>query len=232
MVAGPSDFWDELACGPTMVESTVALPTGVAVSKTWIDRIRASEAQRPSWVHALVLATAALDADDRDAARTHTARSLSLKSNWAAYRLEALLSDDTAAASASYLRAWATGDAPPELAVEIAQHFMTARLSTELKTFVDALPASVRDNERIILARAVVAANDGDFDELERLLFSRPFATIREGETLLSDLWIRLRRGRLEASLGRTPTAGELKEDLKAHPVPRELNMRMHEIET
>ena len=106
------------------------------------------------------------------------------------HRLQALLSDSPGAASDSYLRAWATGDAPPELAVEIVHHFMTERLSTELKAFVDALPPAVRDNERIILARAVVAADDRDFDELERLLLGRPFATIREGETLLSDLWV------------------------------------------
>ena len=123
------------------------------------------------------------------------------------------------------------GDAPTELAVEVVQHFMTERLSTELKVFVDALPDAVRDNERIVLARAVVAANDGDFDELDRLLLSRPFATIREGETLLSDLWVRLRRGRLEAQLKRTATAEETKADLRAHPVPRALNLRMHEIE-
>jgi hypothetical protein len=231
-VAGPGDFWDELACGPAMVESTVALPTGVAVSPTWVDRIKSSDAQRESWVHAVLLATAALDAGDRDAARMHVATSLARKPNWAAYRLEAMLAGDTAAASASYLHAWTAGDAPPELAVEIAQHFMAARLSAELKSFVDALPADVRDKERIILARAVIAANDSDFDELERLLFSRPFATIREGETLLSDLWVRLRRGRLEAELKRTPTPEEIKADLKAHPVPRELNLRMHEVET
>ena len=64
------------------------------------------------------------------------------------------------------------------------------------------------------------------------MLFSRPFATIREGETLLSDLWVRLRRGRLEAKLGRSATPNEIKADLRAHPVPRELNLRMHEIET
>jgi hypothetical protein len=109
---------------------------------------------------------------------------------------------------------------------------MTARLSAELKAFVESLPEIVRDNERIVLARAVVAANDGDFDELERLLFSRAFATIREGETLLSDLWVRLRRGRLEAQLGHAPSPEEIKADLKANPVPREINLRMHEIET
>jgi hypothetical protein len=95
-----------------------------------------------------------------------------------------------------------------------------------------ALPAPIRSNERIVLARAVVAANEGDLDELEHLLFDRPFATIREGETLLSDLWVRLRRGRLEAQLKRAASAEELKADLKAHPVPRALNLRMHEIET
>ena len=179
----------------------------------------------------LTLAVAALDRNDRQVAREHTARSLALKPGWAAYRLEALLASDPSAASDSYLRAWNAEGAPPELAVEIAQHFMTAGLSAELKTFVDGLPAQIRDKERIILARAVVAANDGDFDQLERLLFDRPFATIREGETLLSDLWARLRRGRLEALLKRPATADEIRAELKAHPVPRQLNLRMHEIE-
>jgi hypothetical protein len=96
---------------------------------------------------------------------------------------------------------------------------------------VETLPADVRDNERIVLARAVVAANDGQFDELERLLFSRQFATIREGETLLSDLWVRLRKGRLEASLGRAATSAEMKRDLAAHPMPSSLDLRMHQLE-
>jgi hypothetical protein len=96
---------------------------------------------------------------------------------------------------------------------------------------VDGLPPPVRDNERIILARAVVAADDGQFDELERLLLRRQFATIREGETLLSDLWVRLRRGQLEARLQRAPTSGEVRDDLLAHPLPRSLDLRMHVVE-
>jgi hypothetical protein len=86
----------------------------------------------------------------------------------------------------------------------------------------------IRDNERIVLARAVVAANEGRFDEAEQLLLSRQFATIREGETLLSDLWIKLRRGRLEAVLRRPPTPEEIKQDLAQHPMPRTLDLRMH----
>ena len=229
-VDAAAGFWDDIADGRDISETNLReLPSGVAVSPLWLERINAAS---PSWLRLLILAVAALDAGDKAAAREHVAQSLSLKPNWAAYRLEALLATDTTTASQSYINAWKTGDAPPELAIEIAQHFMTARLSTELKAFIAALPAEVSDKERIVLARAVVAANDGDFDELERLLFSRAFATIREGETLLSDLWVRLRRGRMEADLQRTATADEIKADLKAHPVPRELNLRMHEIES
>ena len=87
----------------------------------------------------------------------------------------------------------------------------------------------MQEMERIVLARALVAANDGRLDVLERLLFSRQFATIREGETLLSELWMRLRRGRVEEVLGRTATPAELASDLAANPVPKSLDLRMHD---
>ncbi len=228
-VDSPRSYWDELAAGGTIADASLrALPDGIAISDAWTSRIAGAGS---NWLNSLMLATAALDSGDKDNARGHVEQSLALKPNWAGYRLQALLSDDTDAASASYLRAWSMGDAPPELAVEVAQHFMTARRSAELKAFVDTLPANVRDNERIILARAVVAAEDGDFDEVERLLFSRPFATIREGETLLSDLWVRLWRGRLDKRLGRAATAAEAKAELAVHPLPRALDLRMHAIE-
>jgi hypothetical protein len=131
----------------------------------------------------------------------------------------------------SYLGAWRAGGAPPELAIEIATYLMAQERSAELKAFVDALPADVRDKERIILARAVVAANSKQFDELERLLLSRQYASIREGETLLSELWFKLRRGRVEQALGREPTNGELATDLAEHPLPRQLDLRMHAVE-
>jgi hypothetical protein len=227
------DFWDSLASGqPIPAEEYETLPEGIVVSKLWIDRVKANAAQNgATWAHELTLAIASLDAGDKAAAAQHVSASLALKPSWLAYRLDALLADSTDHAVRSYLSAWKAGSAPPELAIEIATYLMAHERSVELKSFVDALPADVRDKERIVIARALVAANDGQFDELERLLFSRQFASIREGETLLSDLWVRLRRGRLEASLGRTATAAEAKADLAAHPVPRQLDLRMHAIE-
>jgi hypothetical protein len=226
-------FWDSIASGGEVsADQYEALPDGIAVSRRWIDRVKANAAEHgTTWMHELTLAIASLDAGDKTAALQHVSASLALKPSWSAYRLDALLADSVDRAVRSYLAAWNAGGAPPELAVEIATYLMAQQRSAELKAFVDALPEDVREKERIVLARAVVAGNDGQFDELERLLLGRQYASIREGETLLSDLWVRLRRGRLEADLGRVATAAEVKADLTAHPLPRQLDLRMHAVE-
>ena len=226
-------FWDSIASGVEVpADQYEALPDGIVVSKLWIDRVKAHAAEHgATWMHELTLAIASLDAGDKTAAAQHVSASLALKPSWSAYRLDALLADSVDRAVRSYLAAWKAGGAPPELAVEIATYLMAQGRSADLKAFLEALPADVRDKERIILARAVVAGNDGNFDELERLLLSRQYASIREGETLLSDLWLRLRQGRLEASLGRAATRDEIRADLAAHPLPKQLDLRMHAIE-
>jgi len=229
-VEAPGDCWDDLARGlPIGPNNLHDVPDGVAVSTIWVDRVATNATLHgTTWLHELILAIARLDEGDADAARAHADASLDRKPSWMGYRLKALVAENVDDASENYLRAWRLGDGLPELAVEIAAHFMNAERSEDLKRFVAALPAQVRDNERIVLAQAVVAANDGRFDEVERLLMSRQFATIREGETLLSDLWVKLRRGRLERELGRTATADELRRDLLLHPLPRALDLRMH----
>lgn len=226
-------FWDSIAGGVEVpADQYETLPDGIVVSKLWIDRVKANAAEYgATWMHELTLAIASLDAGDKAAAAQHVSASLALKPNWSAFRLDALLADSVDHAVRSYLAAWKAGNAPPELAVEIATYLMANDRSADLKAFVEALPADVRDKERIVLARAVVAGNDGNFDELERLLLSRQYASIREGETLLSDLWLRLRRGRLETSLGRAATRDEIRADLAAHPLPKQLDLRMHAIE-
>lgn len=232
-VEGADEVWDALArdgvISPAQLET---VPEGMVVSPAWLARVEASaERQGTSWLHELVLGTAALDREDRVAAQQHVTRSLGLKPSWAGHRLQALLADDAEAALQSYLAAWRQGDAPAELAVEIATFLMAQQRPADLKSFVEALPEAVRDRERILLARAVVAADAGQFDELERLLLERQYASIREGETLLSDLWMRLQRGRLEAELGRSGTAEEIAARLRTHPLPRQLDLRMHDVE-
>jgi len=226
----PGDFWDDLATGLTIAERNLRdVPNGVAVSNLWIDRVAESaKAQGTTWLHSLIFAIARLDEVDVEAARAHIHRSLTARPSWLGYRLAALVTDDVEGRSENYRRAWAIGGTPAELAVEIATHSMAAGQPDALRTFVESLPTAVRDNERIVLARAVVAANARDFDQAERLLMSRQYATIREGEALLSDLWVQIRHGRLEAGLGRPATREEVRHDLALHPLPRSLDLRMH----
>lgn len=232
-VDGPVEIWDELADGGDISAANLeGVPNGIVTSDLWFRRLIENGTRQGNWLHLLITAIIALDGGDKVSTAKLATESIRLKPSWAAYRLQALAADNVDAAVTSYLAAWNTGgEAPPELAVEIATYLMANNRAVELKSFVDGLPDGVQDNERIVIARALVAANDGAFDELERLLFSRQFATIREGETLLSDLWVRLRKGRLEAALGRTPDRAELRADLAAHPVPRELDLRMHVLE-
>jgi hypothetical protein len=232
-VESPGDFWDDLAAGLDVADRNLRdIPNGIAVSKPWVARLAASAAARgTTWLHALMLAIASLDDGDGEAARAAVDRSLELRPSWLGYRIRALLGDSAGLASEDYRLAWSIGGGPPELAVEIATHLMAAGQPGELRSFVDSLPPHLRDKERITLARARVAADDGRFDEAEGLLMSRRFATIREGETVLSDLWVRLRRGRLEAALGRAPTAAEVAHDLAGHPLPSVLDLRMHVLE-
>lgn len=232
-VEGADEVWDELArAGVISAAQLETVPEGVVVSPAWLARVQQSaERQGTSWLHELILATAALDREERGTAQHHVSRSLALRPSWAAYRLQALLAEDADETLARYLAAWQQGDAPPELAVEIATFLMAQQRPAALKDFVEALPDSVRDRERILLARAVVAADAGQFEELERLLLERQYASIREGETLLSDLWVRLQRGRLEADLGRAATAEEVAARLRSHPLPRQLDLRMHDVE-
>jgi hypothetical protein len=230
---GAVDLWDELASGGDISPGNLeTVPAGIVTSALWMQRLTQSEARQKTWLHLLIRATVALDKGDRESTARLAGESIALKPNWPSYRLLALAAADAATAAAHYFAAWRMDDAPSELAIEVATYLMAQQRSTELKAFVASLPAQVQQKERIVIARAVVAADDGQFDELERLLFSRQFASIREGETLLSDLWVRLRRGRLEATLGRPATGEEARADLASHPVPRQLDLRMHAIET
>ena len=122
--------------------------------------------------------------------------------------------------------AFAAENAPPELAVEIVQFLLSAGRFAALEAFLAKLPAAVAEQERIVLARASVAAERGDLDTLETLL-KVEFATIREGENLSADLWAALQKGRLMQTLGRAPTPAEMEMHEKAHPLPEHLDFRM-----
>ena len=227
-VEAAADCWDELVTtGRFSAQSLAAVPADFAVSEAWVAALdRSAREGGETWLHALLLGISALDREDRVAARRLFERSVALKPSWLGLRQRALVADDTAAAQRDYFAAWATGEAPPALAAETVAFLVQHGKLAELERFVSALPDSALSDERVHLARARVAVQQGDFDLLERLL-QRHFANVREGETLLDELWVGLQRGRLHKALGRTPTPAELAERLRQFPVPPHLDFRM-----
>lgn len=227
-VSHPSDCWDELAATGRFSEATLKrVPADFAVSPLWVAALENSrDRSGETWLHALLLGIAALDRGERDIARTLFERSIALKPTWLGRRQRALVTSDPDAADRDYLAAWASGDAPPALAAEIVALLVKHGRLERLRAFASSLPASALSDERVHLGRAMVAAGEGDLDLLERLL-ERHFATVREGENLLDELWVALQRGRLQQVLGRAPSPAELAARLKQFPVPAHLNFRM-----
>ena len=65
-----------------------------------------------------------------------------------------------------------------------------------LAAFARSLPAVIRSHERIRIFAAAAAVKLGNLDEVEPL-FQQTFATIREGETTLTDIWFEYHARRL-----------------------------------
>ncbi len=112
------------------------------------------------------------------------------------------------------------------LAVEICRFFQQTGQSEELEGFLARLPDAIRVHERIALARGQVALQHGDLDVLRQVL-DREFATVREGEALLTELWFGLQIAEAEAELGRPLNEAERAAVSAAHPMPYHLDFRM-----
>ncbi|HQU69971.1 MAG TPA: DUF5107 domain-containing protein [Albidovulum sp.] len=226
-VGHAKDCWDDLVGkGAFSTANLETVPTTFAVSDVWVAALEQSGQSHGTWLHDLLLGIAALDREEAAEARDLFARSASARPTWLALRQLALVADTGDQKERFYMQASAAADAPDELAVEIAQFLLAdGRLET-LTAFVAALPKAAAAQERILLARASIAARCGDWNELERLLATE-FATIREGEMLTVTLWTALQKGRLEAELGRPATKEVLAERMRQNPLPQHLDFQM-----
>ncbi|UVC09456.1 DUF5107 domain-containing protein [Rhizobium sp. TH2] len=227
-VVTENDCWDELATAGAFSEQNLAsVPAEFAVSDRWVAKIEQSVRQQgETWLHCLLLGIAALDREKTEDARALFDRSVSLRPTWLGHRQRAIVASETEAAIVDYLAAWEIGGAPRELASEIADFLLRNQEFDRLSAFLAGLSADCAGLERIKLVRAKIAARNGDAETLATILQTE-FATIREGEMLLSELWTALQSGRLAAVLGRGPTESELTEALKANPIPKHLDFAM-----
>ena len=220
--------WDDLVDDGVFSPSALdAVPDEFAVSARWTAAlVKSAGAQGETWLHALMLGLAALNEGRAKDAATLCERSVTLKPTWLGYRQLALAAQTPDTAEQHYRSAWSMPEAPAELADEIVDFFRKTSRFQQLSQFLKDLPPAVLARERVILARAQVAAQSGEIEELEAYLTTE-FATIREGETLLDELWLALHRNKARRASGREPSSAELADLLTQNPIPWHLNFQM-----
>jgi hypothetical protein len=217
--------WEELARTGRFSEASLA-----GLPKTWVggDRWRArllksAETQGETWLHALALGVIAIDREAHDEAKAYLSGSLGKRQTYLALRHLALLADSPDEAERLYLWAWDTGQAPTQLAVEIVTWMQKNQRLDAMTSFLKRLPPATASHERIRLARAQAAISSGDL-ALGETLLNYHYATIREGDFILTELWEKLQIAKAERKLGRKPTPAEAKAALAAAPLPTYLD--------
>lgn len=93
-------------------------------------------------------------------------------------------------------------DPHPALAAEYLAMLQAQERWQELWNAYAALPEAVRQDERVMILAACAADRLGEEDFLDRV-FAHKFAVIREGETLLTDVWFSTMARRRAAAEGR-----------------------------
>ncbi len=223
-----ANAWDELLTQGTFSTLTLTqVPPDFVVSPRWCALLERSAAQHgETWLHALSLGIAAFDLGHHREAVAHVERSVQLQPSWLGLRQRALMGTDVNEKLAAYQQAWALPGAPDALAIEALNFMLDAQLVDAASTFVATLPPAVRALERVRLSQARIAVAQQKWDTLEQLLDSE-FATVREGETLLNELWESLQLARWKASSEATQRQISWVQWQQLHPTPKHLEFRM-----
>jgi hypothetical protein len=151
-----------------------------------------------NWYALLHLGVMRLERFDEAGAEAAWQESIRLQPSAWAYRNLATLClrrKETEQARAYYEQAWqlaeTAGNPPTALAIEVLQKLVeTEQWQRGMDTY-NALPPQVQAAERVQILRGQFALALGNLDAVEQVL-SREYAVVREGETVLSDLWFEL----------------------------------------
>jgi tetratricopeptide (TPR) repeat protein len=183
-----------------------------------------------SWWHALALGIAAHDQGAYKEAKEAYAISLQLKPTWLAWRQMALIQTHPSTQKEAYFQALNMPDAPSQLYVEIATFLTAIKDFSELKRFINSLPSQMLTYERIRIAHAHIAAIEKDWPQLAELL-DFPFASIREGETILHELWFSMQKANFSDLNSRGAINSTWQQWVAAHALPSHLDFRLSSAE-
>lgn len=181
------------------------------------------------WLAWYQLGNMRLEALDNNGAREAWQQSLARRrSGWALRNLSILEEREGRAEAAIELlrEAWEIGPKIAPLALEYAQRLAQAERYEELREFVAQVPEEVGKNERIRILWAKAALQTGHPGELEGF-FDTEFATVREGEATLTDLWFEYHERRIASEQGVSVTNEIRKGVRRDFPLPAKIDFRM-----
>ncbi|MCW8132884.1 MAG: DUF5107 domain-containing protein [Planctomycetota bacterium] len=195
----------------------------------WLLERHLAEGRGAHWLahyhHGVML----MEAHDSHGARKAWEKSHELKPNaWALRNLAQLelRRGKKDKALERYQQAWKLGPQVAALAVEYAKALSDAERFDELRVFCAELPEALRGHERIRIASALAALKTGRLDEIEPL-FAYPFATIREGEVTLTDIWFEWHANRLAMAAGKPVDEAFRTRAKKECPPPANIDFRL-----
>ncbi len=179
-----------------------------------------------AWLHLGVMKMEAGDTEGAQAAwRTSLERA---RNGWALRNLAEVehRAGNHEAATDLLAEAVSVGPLAPALVGEYVALLLRLKRFDTLDALLAGLPGAVRQTERLQMAAGWVALHFDRFDEVRQVL-TQDFATVREGELTLSELWFGLKEKELARAEGI-----EVDDALKARvrrecPPPYEIDFRM-----
>jgi hypothetical protein len=210
-----------------------------------LERGLAAEGRRGGdWLAWLHLGVMRMEGLDHGSAREAFEKSVKLRRNgWALRNLAALetaghfetrpMQQGRPVAQESLLwacelmrEAWAAGPQIAPLAIEYGRLLLEAGQYAALREFTRSLPEEMRQNERLRIMGACAALEAGEWREVGTL-FGQEFATIREGEVTLTDLWFGYHERRVAAAEGVAVDEALRKRVRREFKPPRNIDFRM-----
>jgi hypothetical protein len=123
-------------------------------------------------------------------------------------------------------QAWDAGPKSAALAIEYATMLLQLNRTAELQAFCQKVPAEIRANERMDILAAFAALRSGDLEAAARV-FDREFATIREGEVTLTDIWFEYHARKIAAAENITLDESLRRRVKREFPPPQRIDFRV-----
>lgn len=193
----------------------------------WEDRLRDAPATWETWLH---LGHLCLAREDDAQAEAAYRKSLACARNpWAHHGLGTLLQrGGRAALAAEYLdEAWRQRPDDRDLAVGALEALLETGAAARALDIIDALELELRWDGRIRALEARAAIDTGDLQRAHELIDERiEVADLREGESLLQDLWEDLWVATIMGQEGMSESDAR-RIAAERHPLPETLDFRM-----